>query len=148
MASSFSRLRGDIEGDLEDQVARLTKELSSLKKSLSKRGASAYEDTRDTASDLYGELRDRFSETLAYMRKRAHAAEHLARDNPTTTAAVVGLVVVGLLVTMLARSIASGSTVVRGVEFVRRQAGVVNRFVKRLRQDQPPRFEQRRGRSA
>jgi ElaB/YqjD/DUF883 family membrane-anchored ribosome-binding protein len=102
MASSFSKMRGDLEGDLEGQVARLTKELSSLKKSLSKRGASAYEDTRETASDLYGELWDRFSETLPFMRKRARAAEHLARDNPAT-AAVVGLVVVGLLVTMLAR---------------------------------------------
>ena len=36
------------------------------------------------------------------MRKRAHAAEQVARDHPAT-AAVVGLVVVGLLVTMLAR---------------------------------------------
>ena len=103
MASSFSRLRGDIEGDLEDQVARLTKELSSLKKSLSKRGASAYEDTRDTASHLYGDLWDRVSETLPMIRKRARAAEHVARDNPAATAAVVGLVVVGLLVTMLVR---------------------------------------------
>ena len=102
MASSFSRLRGDIEGDLEDQVARLTKELSSLKKSLSKRGASAYDDTRETASDLYGELRDRFVDALPLVRKRAHAAEQVARDNPAT-AAVVGLVVVGLLFTMLAR---------------------------------------------
>jgi ElaB/YqjD/DUF883 family membrane-anchored ribosome-binding protein len=102
MASTFSRLRGDIEGDLEDQVARLTKELSSLKKSLSRHGASAYEDTRDTASDLYGELRDRFSETLPYMRKRARAAEQAAKDHPATAAAV-GLIVVGLLVTLLAR---------------------------------------------
>ncbi len=100
MASTFSRLRGD--GDLEDQVARLSKELSSLKKSLSKRGASAYEDTRDTASDLYDELRERFSEALPYMRKRAHAAERVAKDHPATAAAV-GLIVVGLLVTLLAR---------------------------------------------
>jgi ElaB/YqjD/DUF883 family membrane-anchored ribosome-binding protein len=102
MASSFSKLRGDLEGDLEDQVARLTKELSSLKKSLAKRGASAYEDTRDTASDLYGELWDRFSESLPFMRKRARAVEKVARDNPATAAAV-GLIVVGLLVTLLMR---------------------------------------------
>lgn len=102
MASSFSKMRGDLESDLEDQVARLTRELSSLKKSFSKRGASAYEDTRETASDLYGDFRDRFVDALPLVRKRARAAEHLARDNPAT-AAVVGLVVVGLLVTMLAR---------------------------------------------
>jgi ElaB/YqjD/DUF883 family membrane-anchored ribosome-binding protein len=102
MASSFSKLRGDIEDDLEEQVARLTKEISSLKKALSKRGAIAYEDTRESASDLYGELWDRFSEALPFMRKRARAAEQVARDNPAT-AAVVGLVVVGLLVTLLVR---------------------------------------------
>ena len=69
-------------------MAQLAKELSSLKKSLSRRGASAYDDTRDTASDLYGELRDRFTEALPFMRKRAHAVEQVARDNPATAAAV------------------------------------------------------------
>ncbi len=102
MATPFSKLRGDIEEDLEDQVARLTKELSSMKKALSKRSASAYEDTRDGAADMYAELWDRFSEALPFMRKRAKAAEQVARDNPAT-AAVVGLVVVGLLVTLLSR---------------------------------------------
>ena len=102
MASSFKKLAGDLmDGDLEDQVARLTKELSALKKTLSKRGASAYEDTRDTASDVYAELWDRFQEALPGMRKRAKTVEDAARSNPATAAAV-GLVVVGLLVTLLA----------------------------------------------
>jgi ElaB/YqjD/DUF883 family membrane-anchored ribosome-binding protein len=100
MASAFSRFRG--EDDLEAQVAHLAKEMSALKKSLSKRGSGVYDDASDAAADIYSELRDRFSDALPMMRKRAHAAEQVARDHPAT-AAVVGLVVVGLLVTMLAR---------------------------------------------
>ena len=102
MASTISKIRSDVESDLQDQVTRLTKELSALKKSLSKRGAGAYADTKDAASDVYDEMWERFSETLPLIRKRARAAEKVARDNPAT-AAVVGLAVVGLLVTLLAR---------------------------------------------
>jgi len=102
MASTFRKLAGDIEGDLEDQVARLTKELAALKKVAAKRGSAVYEDTREQAADLYGELWDRFNESLPVMRKRARTVEKAARDNPAT-AAVVGLAVVGLLVTLLAR---------------------------------------------
>ena len=102
MASAFSRFRGDIEDDLEEQVARLTKELSTLKKSLGKRSAVAYDDARDTASEIFGDLWERFSDALPLVRKRARAAEQVARDNPAM-AVVVGLVVVGLLATMVAR---------------------------------------------
>ncbi len=100
MASAFSRFRG--EEDLEAQVAHLAKEMSALKKSLSKHGSDVYDDARDTAADFYGELRDRFSGALPMMRRRTRAAGEVARVHPAT-AAVVGLVVVGLLVTMLAR---------------------------------------------
>jgi len=103
MASAFSRFRGDIEDDLEAQVARLTKELASLKKSAGKRGAAAYGDARETASDVYGDLRERFIDAIPMVRKQARAAEKVARDNPAMTAAVVGLAVAGLLVTMIAR---------------------------------------------
>lgn len=101
MASTISKLRG-IESDLEDQVATLTKELSALKKTISKRGASAYQDTRDSASEVYGEMWDRFSDSLPAMRKRARAAERVARDNPAT-AALVGLAVIGLVAALLVR---------------------------------------------
>jgi ElaB/YqjD/DUF883 family membrane-anchored ribosome-binding protein len=100
MVSAFSRFRG--EDDLEAQVAQLSKEISALKKSLSRRGSDAYDDARDTAADFYGELRERFSDALPMVRKRAHAAGEVAREHPAT-AAVVGLLVVGLLVTMLVR---------------------------------------------
>ncbi|MBU2146610.1 MAG: hypothetical protein KKD02_09700 [Alphaproteobacteria bacterium] len=101
MASTISKLRG-MESDLEDQVAALTKELSALKKSVSRRGANAYQDTRDGASEVYGELWERFAESLPAMRKRARAAEKVARDNPATTA-FLGLAVVGLAAALLLR---------------------------------------------
>ena len=100
MYSPFSRFRG--EDDLEAQVAHLAREMYSLKKSLSRRGSDVYDDARDTASDFYSKLRERFTDALPMVRRRTRAAEQAARDHPAT-AAVVGLVVVGLLVTLLAR---------------------------------------------
>jgi len=99
MHSPFSRFRED---DLEAQVAHLSRELSALKKALSRRGSDAYDDARDSAADFYSDLRDRLSDALPMMRKHGRAAGEVARDHPATTA-VVGLVVVGLLVAMLAR---------------------------------------------
>jgi ElaB/YqjD/DUF883 family membrane-anchored ribosome-binding protein len=101
MYSPFSRFRG--EDDLEARMAYLAKEMSSLKKALSRRSADAYDDARDTAADFYGDLRDRFSEALPVVSKRARDVGEVARHHPATTA-VVGLVVVGLLATLLARS--------------------------------------------
>jgi ElaB/YqjD/DUF883 family membrane-anchored ribosome-binding protein len=101
MYSPFSRFRG--EDDLDARLAYLTKEMSSLKKALSRRSADAYDDARDTASDVYSDLRDRFSEALPVVSRHARAAGEVARGHPAT-AAVVGLVVVGLLATLLARS--------------------------------------------
>jgi ElaB/YqjD/DUF883 family membrane-anchored ribosome-binding protein len=100
MYSPFSRFRG--EDDLEAQVAHLSKEMSSLKKALARRGSDAYDGARDATADVYGDLRDRFVDALPGMRKRARAAGDVARDHPAT-AAIVGLLVVGLVATMLAR---------------------------------------------
>ena len=101
MYSPFSRFRG--EDDLEARLAYLTKEMSSLKKALSRRSADAYDDARETAGDLYSDLRDRFSEAMPIVGKHARDAREVARHHPAATA-VVGLFVVGLLATMLARS--------------------------------------------
>jgi ElaB/YqjD/DUF883 family membrane-anchored ribosome-binding protein len=103
MATAFSRFRSGIEDDLEAQVAQLTKELAALRKTAGKRGSAAYDDARGVAGDVYGDLRDRFVDALPLVRKQARVAERVARDNPALTAAVVGLAVAGLLVTMMAR---------------------------------------------
>jgi hypothetical protein len=100
MASAFSRFRGD--DDLEARLAHLAKEMSSLKKALARRSVDAYDDARDTTADFYGDLRDRFVDALPGMRKHARTAQHVARDHPAT-AAIVGLLVVGLVATMLTR---------------------------------------------
>ena len=102
MASAFSRFRGDVEDDLEAQVARLSREVAGLKKVLSRRGSNAYDDARGAASDIYGEMRSRFADAMPVMRRQARVAERAARDHPAT-AALVGLAVIGLLATMLAR---------------------------------------------
>ncbi|MBX3582056.1 MAG: DUF883 family protein [Rhizobiaceae bacterium] len=102
MASAFSRFRRDAEDDLEAQVENLTNELAAMKKALSRRGSDAYGDARHAAHDFYGDLRDRLTDTLPLVRKRARAAEQVARENPVTTA-VIGLAVVGLLAAMLSR---------------------------------------------
>jgi len=86
--------------DLEKQVASLSKELASLKKQMSRRGGTLYADGRDTVSDFYSELAESVSDRLPDLRRRARALEGSARDHPGAAAAV-GLVVVGLLATLL-----------------------------------------------
>jgi ElaB/YqjD/DUF883 family membrane-anchored ribosome-binding protein len=83
--------------DLEKQVATLSKELAALRKVVAKRGGAYYEDGRDAASDYYGQLADRISDALPAIRKQGRA---IARDHPATAAAV-GLVVVGLVASLL-----------------------------------------------
>lgn len=90
------------ESDLEAQVTRLSRELASLKKMLAKQGSRAYADTQAMASDFYDDMSGRISDALPVVRERAKAVEKVARENPTTTAAV-GLVVVGLLVALMSR---------------------------------------------
>lgn len=107
MASAFSRFRGDIEDDLEAQVAKLSKELASVRKAMARtmasRGSDAYGDAREAASDIYSEMHGRLVHAMPSIRKQARAAERAARNNPGVTAAAVGLAVAGLLVMMMAR---------------------------------------------
>ena len=86
--------------DLDKRVAVLSKELAALRKAVAKRGGAYYEDGRDAASDYYGQLADRISDALPAIRKQGKAIEKTARDHPATTAAV-GLVVVGLVASLL-----------------------------------------------
>ena len=86
--------------DLEKQVAALSKELAALRKVVAKRGGAYYEDGRDAASDYYGQLADRISDALPAIRKQGRVIEKKARDHPATAAAV-GLVVVGLVASLL-----------------------------------------------
>lgn len=102
MASALTRFRDDLQDDVQDQIARLSREVASLRKTMTKRGGAAYEDARDAAGDLYDDLWDRVHDAMPDIRRGARRARETARDNPVVTAAVtVG--VIGLLVTLLAR---------------------------------------------
>ena len=97
--ASFSNLT-DI--DLEKQVEMLSRELAALKKTVSRRGSGYYEDGREAAWDYYSDIAERIGSKLPALGKRARAIEHTARDHPATATAV-GLVVLGLLATMVFR---------------------------------------------
>ncbi|MEP9371729.1 hypothetical protein [Mesorhizobium sp. KR1-2] len=110
MASAFSRLRDetlskfrdDMAEDLEDQIWALRREVSSLKKRLSKRGAAAFEDTHRGASDIYDEILSRVHDAMPHIARRTRKVGQAARDNPVATT-VIGLAVVGLLIGLLVR---------------------------------------------
>lgn len=95
-------LRDDLVESLESQVDSLRKEIASLRRTMGKRGARAYDDASETASALYEDLAERWYEALPGLRKRAKEVEQQAKDNPATAAAVA-LVVVGLLATLLVK---------------------------------------------
>ncbi|MCV3209893.1 hypothetical protein OHD62_18805 [Mesorhizobium sp. YC-39] len=86
--------------DLEKQVAALSRELAALRKAVSRRGGAYYEDGRDAASDYYSHLAGYLGDALPAIRKQGRVIEKTARDHPATAAAV-GLVVVGLVASLL-----------------------------------------------
>lgn len=97
---AFSKFRDDMTEELEDQVARLQKEVKVLRKALGKRTASAYDDGRDMAADVYDEIASRLSDAMPVLRERSRVMRRAASDHPVTTA-VVGLALVGLLVGLM-----------------------------------------------
>ena len=102
MTSALTRFHDDIQEDVQDQIARLSREISSLKKIASKRGGAAYGDARDATGDLYDDMWERVHDAMPDLRRGARRARETARDNPVVTAAVaVGAI--GLLVALLAR---------------------------------------------
>lgn len=77
--------------DMHDRLAALQKEVSTLSRSLSKQGWSAYRGASHQAGDLYGELSERLADTLPKIRRGAREVEDVIRENPGRTIAVVGL---------------------------------------------------------
>ncbi|MER9302582.1 hypothetical protein [Mesorhizobium sp. M0496] len=84
----------DIQKTLEKQIAELRKEITKINKSISARGAEML-DASEQASDFYDTAATRASRTAQQLRTQAHAVSEVARENPGTTTAVVG--VIGLL---------------------------------------------------
>lgn len=102
MASTFSKLRGDLSDDMEVQIAKLQKEVASLRKSLGKQGAAAYDQGRDAASDLYDDLAERLTDALPHLRKQSERVGKVAGENPLATA-LIGVGLVGLLAIFFSR---------------------------------------------
>ncbi|MGN6464530.1 MAG: hypothetical protein ACTHLP_03490 [Rhizobiaceae bacterium] len=103
MASALTRFREDLQDDMQDQLARLSREVASLQKMISKRGGATYADARDAAGDFYEDMWERVQDAMPDLRRGARRARDTARDNPAITAAVaVG--VLGLLALLARRS--------------------------------------------
>lgn len=102
MASTLSRFRDRIEDDLEAQVARLTREVSRLKRSAGGRGTHYYHGARDGMTDLYEELFERMADVLPVIRKRARRVNRAARDNPAMVG-LAGLALLGIVAAILYR---------------------------------------------
>lgn len=102
MLSTLSQLRGNLDHDLHRQIAALAKQVSALQGAVSSRGGHAVDGAWDSTADLYDDFRDRLAGAMPHIRKGARTVERSARDHPAT-AAVVGLVVVGLVVAFMSR---------------------------------------------
>ena len=102
MASNFWRNHSDVGDDLEAQIAKLSREVASLKKTLKKRGAAVYDETSERAADAYEDILSRISEAMPDIKRQSRAVKQAAHDNPVATA-VVGVAVIGLLLGLLAR---------------------------------------------
>lgn len=99
---SLSRLRDDVTDDLEAQVARLQKEVKSLRKALQSNGAAAYDDAHDVAADFYEEIASRVGDAMPAIRERSRAVRRAASDHPVTTG-LLGLALIGLAIGLLTR---------------------------------------------
>ena len=97
----FSKTTDDIQDDVEAQIAALRKEVSSLSRALSKRGASAYRGASDEAADLYGDIAQRISDSLPTVRRQAQQFERTVRDHPTQSIAIAGLAALALAATIV-----------------------------------------------
>ncbi|TPM34925.1 hypothetical protein [Mesorhizobium sp. B2-3-5] len=85
----------DIQKTLEKQIAELRREITKINKSISARGAEMLDDASEQASDFYETAAARASRTAQQLRSQAQAVSDVARENPGTTTAVVGMI--GLL---------------------------------------------------
>ncbi|WP_214470671.1 hypothetical protein [Mesorhizobium sp. dw_380] len=85
----------DVRKALEKQIAGLRKEISKINESIAARGAEMLDDASEQASDFYDTASVRATRTAQQLRSQAQAVSDVARENPGTMTAVVG--VIGLL---------------------------------------------------
>jgi ABC-type transporter Mla subunit MlaD len=77
--------------DIHRDIEALRREIAALSRTASKRGSAALRGAADEASGLYDDVAERFNNALPVIRRRARDIEETIRDNPTRSAAVIGL---------------------------------------------------------
>ena len=103
MSTGFWNNGRHTESTLAAQISALQGELRALRKEARKRGSESYDDARETTAELIEALREGIAAGGHDMARQARRAGGMVREHPGTaaTAAAVGLVVVGLVATML-----------------------------------------------
>lgn len=101
----FSKTNDDLASELQEQLDKLRRELSAVRKDLSKRGYGAYREGRHMGEDLVDVLGDYIESAAPAMRRNARALEKTARENPATAVAtaIVSVAIIGLAVAFLTR---------------------------------------------
>lgn len=99
----YMKIREDLSEDLGAQLAALRKDMASLAKLFSRRGAVAYDSAQDSAAEMADAIWKRLQDAMPVVRRGMRSAEKVARKNPTATVATVGLVVAVLAVALFMR---------------------------------------------
>lgn len=89
MSSSFADMREDALEEMQRHMAKLGREVASLRRSLARHGPAAYDDLRQGAGDLYEDMWERVSHAMPDIRRGARLARETARDNPIMTTALL-----------------------------------------------------------
>lgn len=98
---SFPGFRQDRRGTLDAELDELRREIGRLAGRASRLSAAAYQDGRERASGIHDDVSDAVASWLPVARREVARAERAARDNPATTAALVGIVVLGLVASLV-----------------------------------------------
>lgn len=103
--TSITRLREDMQDEIQDQIDALRQEVSDLKKSAARRGDKVYRQGRNAGNEMGEALRDYAESVVPDIRRSVRRARRSARSHPVTsaTAATVGLLAIGLTLSLLLR---------------------------------------------
>ncbi|PRD43879.1 hypothetical protein C5748_08475 [Phyllobacterium phragmitis] len=101
MASPETRTRAQTGKDLENQIAELRREVSEISETLSRQGFHILDSARDTASDVYGLLKNKSAKAAHVAGRQAHHVADTAREKPLASVAL--LACIGLLIGLMVR---------------------------------------------
>ena len=97
----FPGFHVDRRSALEKELDHLRREVARLGRNAARYGTEAYDDTRRGGHEIYAEMMDALMGALPMARRKANSMERAMRENPAATGALVGLVVVGLVASLV-----------------------------------------------